>query len=248
MQTLSSSSPGSHDNTARLFDLSAKDQKPPQANSTSTSTKYAAVGSQPPLYSIRSIPHSDYVKTLLPLSQLFSIFSSQSQGTRLTRATAASSLLPDVLLSGSTDEQLRIWDLASRSSAEELAQEREQASKLRSLNGQTPSSVAESGGAKLIRLVEGHWHEISSIGIWWRTKTGELESERILREEEEKKAGGKKLEEEKNEIKVTQARGNLEGGGEWWIVTSSLDGSVRRWKLSGEFSNFDNVFIAWISR
>ncbi|MCO5594475.1 hypothetical protein L7F22_048506 [Adiantum nelumboides] len=102
---------GSHDNTARLFDLSAKDQKPPQANSTSTSTKYAAVGSQPPLYSIRSIPHSDYVKTLLPLSQLFSIFSSQSQGTRLTRATAASSLLPDVLLSGSTDEQLEsgIW-------------------------------------------------------------------------------------------------------------------------------------------
>lgn len=146
----------------------------------------------------------------------------------------ASSLVPDVLLSGSTDEQLRVWDLTSKASAEELAAEREKASKLRSLNGQ--ANDADESGTVLISLVEGHWHEISSIDIWWRIRTGELESDRKTREDEEsRKKGETRVGEGINKMTVTKEKGSLEGGGEWWIVTSSLDGSIRRWKLSGEF-------------
>jgi len=82
-------------------------------------------------------------------------------------------LTPPLLLTGSGDEHIRIWDLSQGESS-----------------------------ARMIREVEGHCAEVMGLRRWVREEDGKKEE---------------------------------------WVVSSGLDGTIRRWKLAGEYLSLPSV-------
>ena len=67
--------------------------------------------------------------------------------------------------------------------------------------------VFSADDGALLATVEGHWHEVEAADAWVRQGSGPL------------------------------GQTETEGTEEEWLVTSGLDGSVRRWKGTGKFSS-----------
>lgn len=68
------------------------------------------------------------------------------------------------------------------------------------------SGSRDPGSAEFIREIEGHWHDVTGLGVW-------------LKETNLKEGRGKEV----------------------WIVSASVDLTIRRWRLAGEF--FSLVFL-----
>lgn len=68
------------------------------------------------------------------------------------------------------------------------------------------SGSRDPGSAEFIREIEGHWHDVTGLGVW-------------LKETNLKEGRGKEV----------------------WIVSASVDLTIRRWRLAGEF--FTLVFL-----
>lgn len=140
--------------------------------------------------------------------------------------SASAQTFPNIILTGSTDERIRVWDLDTTSEAEAEGEEDNRAGDLT-----RASKNKKEQGPRLIGELEGHWHEVGALAAWRRTRNGPLP--------EGEGDGG----DEKGEWKVGEAADAApgksqmaeEGRGEWWIVSASLDGSIRRWKLAGKF-------------
>lgn len=181
----------SNDRTAMCFDIlppswpGAAKQKKPRAQIDRSSKAGPVLGEEPPLLASNVLQHDDYVLSVLPLSK---------------------DVVPgeaELVLTGTASEEICVWD-------EELAQEEAQTnSKIRDIKGNAlPSKEMAHQG--LLRRREGHWHEVTALGEWKRTKTGPLADA----ESDEDLAGA--------------------GHSLLWVVSASYDGSIRRWPLPGE--------------
>ncbi|CAD6954703.1 unnamed protein product [Tilletia controversa] len=195
----------------------------PQAKRTVATGRAAALqfGSQDPIWPEKAVTHGDYVTAVLDLN--FVRRSDAAQPAH-QQASALESILsqipgditdPPALVTACSDEQLRLWSLQSgqTATADDPDDLGETNTKIFDIHGNAAVDPDRPEGARLKGSVEGHWHEISTIGAWWRqTPTSTADSA---------PAASK---------------------GEWWIVSASYDGSVRRWSLA-EF-----IRIAALSR
>jgi len=68
------------------------------------------------------------------------------------------------ILTACSDEQLRIWTPTDHTRE---VSDRSQA-KVFDVHGNAVNGPSHSRGAHLVGSVEGHWHEISVVGAWWR--------------------------------------------------------------------------------
>lgn len=185
----------SNDKTAQRFDVVAPVAKAgatkgaPQPRHERSSNTGALLGRLPPLAPSVILSHPDYVKTVLPLPQ--------DAGARCAH----------VVVTGSADEDLRVWRLAG----EEVGAEQQ-----------------------LVRRQRGHWHEVekvllwhgivdedegeegkeacsASVASWWVISAGLDGSIRRWRLDELLVAGG---EEEEDEDKVEEREGKQANGSE----------------------------------
>ncbi|CEH13526.1 hypothetical protein CBOM_01444 [Ceraceosorus bombacis] len=172
----------------------------------SSSQSGQVLGRLAPLNPSRRIEHSSYVKVVLPLAHLAS-----------HRPDPSSEALRDMLVTGETDGDLRVWHLTSQGwdQADESTEDTlaGQPTTRRTIQGE---AVQAGPGARLIRTLEAHWHEVIVIRPWWRNRRGPLPDPNQEATETQ-------------EIKVEPAKANQ---GEWWLITAGLDGSVRRWRVA----------------
>ena len=155
----------------------------------------AAVGRKPPLLAAQTISHADFVKAVLPLP------------------TGAVQENDSLLIAGSADEDLYVWDVEAAAGASVARDERR-----RDVRG---NAMAVSAGVMeeeaLVRRQRGHWHEVSALGLWKRKESGALPSVAT--------ADG-----EAN----SASAGTAATGAGWWVVSASYDGSIRRWPLKSQ--------------
>ena len=110
-----------------------------------------------------------------------------------------------LLLTGVTEGDVRVWDLAADAATA--------SSTRRTITGE---AVVEGGGAGARRTLEGHWHEVTALQPWWRPLPGPLPDS------------------ESEAATDAPPRQQSVAGGEWWVASGGLDGSIRRWRLAGE--------------
>ncbi|KAK0537439.1 hypothetical protein OC834_000781 [Tilletia horrida] len=135
----------------------------------------------------------------------------------LSQACAADSLLlhasGDVaqvpsIVTACSDEELRLWTLSGRGGEvrahDDDDEGRDTSAKVFDVHGNAALDPTRSTGARLKGQVEGHWHEISFVGAWWRQPPNSQVTA---------------------DVSVSKSKGA------WWIVSASYDGSVRRWSL-----------------
>lgn len=165
-------------------------------STTRSSAAGPALGVGAPLAPSRTITHEGYVKSVLALSHL---------ATTAGPAQPVPESLLALLLTGVTEGDVRVWDLAA---------DAETSSTRRTITGE---AVVEGSGAGERRSLEGHWHEVTALQPWWRPLPGPLPDSES---------------EASTDAPPRQASA---AGGEWWVVSGGLDGSIRRWRLAGEF-------------
>ncbi|KAK0537601.1 hypothetical protein OC842_001566 [Tilletia horrida] len=191
---------------------------PPAKTTTSSSSRNSLqFGSQEPLWPERTVLHPDYVTAVLDLNM-----ARRQQGDAgLSQACAADSLLlhasGDVaqvpsIVTACSDEELRLWTLSGRGGEvrahDDDDEGRDTSAKVFDVHGNAALDPTRSTGARLKGQVEGHWHEISFVGAWWRQPPNSQVTA---------------------DVSVSKSKGA------WWIVSASYDGSVRRWSLEEFF-------------
>ncbi|KDN42853.1 hypothetical protein K437DRAFT_156609 [Tilletiaria anomala UBC 951] len=189
----------SSDKSAKRFDLDDNRKGTPHGTIADRSSKAGTIlGDQPPLFAAQSIEHTDYVQSILPLPA------------GLAPATKARST-DSLVVTGSSDENVYLWDaeLASQVHFDDKRRDlKGNALKVKAANG-TAEGASDDASLGLVRRQEGHWHEVTALGLWRRKRYGVLADE----------TNGSATDESKPQ----------EAG--WWIITASYDGSIRRWPL-----------------
>ncbi|KAN0063227.1 hypothetical protein ACQY0O_004391 [Thecaphora frezii] len=176
------------------------------------------LGFQPPLGAARTVTHVDFVKSLVPLAHA----GARRDVQRLAAATSAKGMLPPApqwMVTGSSDEMLRVFDLDAVGSAASGASSSTAGSG--GFNGSTNSSARLTSP---LSQLEGHWHEIDAMDVWFRPSCPASSSSSPASSTNDD--GGKK-EDATALPPIPQGR-----AGEWYVVSSGLDGSVRRWSLA----------------
>ncbi|PWN22036.1 hypothetical protein BCV69DRAFT_298231 [Microstroma glucosiphilum] len=190
----------------------------------------AALGSQPPLAPILAIRHPDYVKSVLPLAVAAA-----------SEAGFGSAALPkSVVVSGSADEDIRVWKVAGLggedADAEDAEDEEEEETgdeaRQRSLDGQ----VQRSSPAKLLRRQEGHWHEVEKLLLWYgsllpASDRGTVSLSKLDLGPNHEEEGAQATPSPIPSVSQEEQSAGKEKA-EWHIISASLDGSIRRWPLA----------------
>ncbi|KAE8210162.1 hypothetical protein CF327_g5937 [Tilletia walkeri] len=207
----------SRDRTAHVYtiiyaDESRKASRRPQVKPVAKSGRAAALqfGSQEPIWPEKSVTHKDYVTSVLDLNFVRRSDPAQprhppaSAVDVILSQTSGDSIDAPALITACSDEQIRLWSLHSdETNAVDDDESRDTSTKIFDIHGNAAIDPNRPPGARLKGCVEGHWHEISSIGAWWRQPAATTADSTAM---------------------VNQ--------GEWWIVSASYDGSVRRWSLA----------------
>ena len=146
---------------------------------------------EPPVAVMR-LPHPYFVKTILPLPEL-------TLGQDIHYA-----------ITGSTDEQIRVWDLSLVSEhAGEIGDGTSRSTK--QLVSAADAADQYKDGKKppgMVYELEGHFHEVIKLAIWSTTGETQLEVE--------------------NEDELSKPSEQRE---ETWIVSAGLDCTIRKWRL-----------------
>ena len=140
------------------------------------------------------LPHPYYVKTILSVENVFPASDTHC------------------IFTGSTDEQIRVWDLSLLDSVSGIRGDPKAAKKSLATTA-VNASEAYSKGKKpqgLVYELEGHVHEVIKLGLW------------STREEEESST-------DKSQDKIaTKFKQNRE---EVYLISAGLDCTVRKWRL-----------------
>jgi WD40 repeat protein len=165
----------------------------PLASSDNLVTSWSFNLSKPeePPVPVMKLPHPYFVKTVLPLAGLV--------------------LGEDIhyAITGSTDEQIRVWDLAMvESNAGEISEGKKSTKNL--VTAATAADLYKDGKkpAGMVYEVEGHCHEVAKLALW--STTGEIQLEV----------------ESQDELSVPEGQRE-----ETYIVSAGLDCTLRRWRL-----------------
>lgn len=137
------------------------------------------------------LPHPDFVKCILPLPEL--------------------SLGQDIhfVITGSTDEQIRVWDISLVTDrAGEMGDGSRSAKQLVSAADAANTYKDGRKPPGLVYEVEGHFHEVAKLAIW--TTTGETQLE---------------VEGDDRSSEPSQQRE------ETYLVSAGLDCTIRKWRL-----------------
>lgn len=145
---------------------------------------------EPPVPTMR-LPHPYFVKTILPLPEL-------TLGQDIHYA-----------ITGSTDEQIRVWDLSMVSDhAGEIEDGSRSAKQLVSAADAADQYKDGKKPPGMVYELEGHFHEVVKLAIW--STTGETQLE---------------VEDEDELSKPSEQRE------ETYIVSAGLDCTIRKWRL-----------------
>lgn len=142
-----------------------------------------------PIPTIR-IPHPYYVKTILPLEQVLPGRNTQ------------------YILTGSTDEQIRVWDLSffeSSFGSNTILDKSRISTAVAAKASEVPVTDKRVEGC--LFEVEGHFHEVTRLGFWVsRSEAAQVDEH----------AGISRARKQSTDI---------------YIVSAGLDCTVRKWKL-----------------
>lgn len=150
------------------------------------------------------IRHPDYVKCLLDVPVAISHLLRSSP-----HLLAGVSAVPDRpwLITGSTDEDVRVLDLAALG-AEDLAPagRRKVSEKVFDLTKTRSTGTEEESSNVLVGTLSGHWHEVGSLALWAPSPR------------------------EPSPVQDAENAPAIRAG-QIWLVSAALDGTLRRWDL-----------------